>query len=118
MPRKGYKPQAGRTRGMPEKIAAQHFNRRISPAEVQILHAAGFGSKTDGTQIIGRCYIPGSPDEKLEEHHDRQLNSYDWVHCFLMVRCFDRAQFLERDQPGIKFLLHTVRTAPGKSLRG
>ena len=48
MPRKGYKPQAGRTRGMPENIEAQHFNRRISPAEVQILHAAGFGSKTDG----------------------------------------------------------------------
>jgi hypothetical protein len=48
MPRKGYKPQAGRTRGMPENIEAQHFNRKISPSEVQILHAAGFGSKTDG----------------------------------------------------------------------
>ena len=48
MPCKGYKPQAGRTRGMPEKPSAQNFNRRICPAEVQILSAAGFGSKTDG----------------------------------------------------------------------
>lgn len=48
MPRKGYKPQPGRSAGMPENTQAQHFNRRISPAEVQILHAAGFGSKTDG----------------------------------------------------------------------
>ena len=56
MPRKGYKPQAGRTRGMPEKIAAQHFNRRISPAEVQILHAAGFGSKTDGFRNLMDLY--------------------------------------------------------------
>jgi len=47
MPREGYKPQAGRTRGMPEKIEAQHFNRRISPAEVQILHAAGFNYMTN-----------------------------------------------------------------------
>ena len=56
MPRKGYKPRAGRTRGMPEKIAAQHFNRRISPAEVQILHAAGFGSKTDGFRNLMDLY--------------------------------------------------------------
>ena len=56
MPRKGYKPQAGRTRGMPEKIAAQHFNRRISPAEVQILHAAGLGSKTDGSRNLLDLY--------------------------------------------------------------
>ena len=56
MPRKGYKSQAGRTRGMPEKIAAQHFNRRISPAEVQILHAAGFGSKTDGFRNLMDLY--------------------------------------------------------------
>ena len=56
MPRKGYKSQAGRTRGMPEKIAAQHFNRRISPAEVQILHAAGFGSKTDGFRNLLDLY--------------------------------------------------------------
>ena len=56
MPRKGYKPQAGRTRGMPENIEAQHFNRRISPAEVQILHAAGFGSKTDGFRNLVSLY--------------------------------------------------------------
>ena len=56
MPRKGYTPQAGRTRGMPENIAAQHFNRRISPAEVQILHAAGFGSKTDGFRNLMDLY--------------------------------------------------------------
>ncbi len=56
MPRKGYKPQLGRTAGMPEKIAAQHFNRRISPAEVQILHAAGFGSKTDGFRNLLSLY--------------------------------------------------------------
>jgi hypothetical protein len=48
MPRKGYKRQAGRSVGMPEKVTAQHFNRRISPAEVLILTAAGGGSKTDG----------------------------------------------------------------------
>ena len=56
MPRKGYKPQQGRLAGMPEKIAAQHFNRRISPAEVQILHAAGFGSKTDGFRNLLGIY--------------------------------------------------------------
>ena len=56
MPRKGYKPQSGRAAGMPEKIAAQHFNRRISPAEVQILHAAGFGSKTDGFRNLLGLY--------------------------------------------------------------
>ena len=56
MPRKGYKPQAGRAAGMPEKIAAQHFNRRISPSEVQILHAAGFGSKTDGFRNLLDLY--------------------------------------------------------------
>ena len=48
MPRKGHKLQPGRIAGMPERMAAQNFNRRISAAEVQILHAAGFGSKTDG----------------------------------------------------------------------
>ena len=41
---------------MPEKIAAQHFNRRISSAEVQILHAAGFGSKTDGFRNLLSLY--------------------------------------------------------------
>ena len=56
MPRKGYKPQAGRSAGMTEKIATQHFNRRISSAEVQILHAAGFGSKTDGFRNLLDLY--------------------------------------------------------------
>jgi hypothetical protein len=41
---------------MPEKIEAQHFNRRITPAEVQILHAAGFGSKTDGFRNLLGLY--------------------------------------------------------------
>jgi hypothetical protein len=50
MPRKGYKLQPGRIAGLPERMAAQNFNRRISAAEVQILHAAGFGSKTDGSR--------------------------------------------------------------------
>ena len=56
MPRKGYKPQPGRSAGMPENTQAQHFNRRISPAEVQILHAAGFGSKTDGFRNLLDLY--------------------------------------------------------------
>ena len=56
MPRKGYKSQAGRTRGMPENFEAQHFNRRISSSEVQILHAAGFGSKTDGFRNLLDLY--------------------------------------------------------------
>ena len=56
MPHKGYKPQPGRSAGMPEKIAAQHFNRRISSSEVQILHAAGFGSKTDGFRNLLGLY--------------------------------------------------------------
>ena len=56
MPRKGYKQQQGRTAGMPEVTTAQNFNRRISPAEVQILHAAGFGSKTDGFRNLLGLY--------------------------------------------------------------
>ena len=56
MPRKGYKPQPGRSAGMPENTQAQHFNRRISPAEVMILTAAGFGSKTDGFRNLLDLY--------------------------------------------------------------
>jgi hypothetical protein len=41
---------------MPEKIAAQNFNRHISPAEVQMLHAAGFGSKADGFRNLLDLY--------------------------------------------------------------
>jgi len=48
MPRKGYKRQAGRNAGMPERMEAQNFNRRISANEALILATAGYGSKTDG----------------------------------------------------------------------
>lgn len=48
MPRKGYARQAGRSVGMPERIEAQNFNRRISANEALILATAGDGSKTDG----------------------------------------------------------------------
>jgi len=47
MPRKGYKRQAGRTVGMPERMEAQNFNRRISANEAFILATAGEGSKTE-----------------------------------------------------------------------
>ena len=48
MPRKGYKREAGRSVGMPERMEAQNFNRRISANEALILATAGGGSKTDG----------------------------------------------------------------------
>lgn len=48
MPRKGYKRQAGRSVGMPERMEAQNFNRRISANEALILATAGDGSKTEG----------------------------------------------------------------------
>ncbi len=48
MPRKGYKRQAGRSVGMPERMEAQNFNRRISVNEALILATAGDGSKTEG----------------------------------------------------------------------
>jgi len=48
MPRKGYKKQAGRSAGMPERMEAQNFNRRISANEALILATAGDGSKTEG----------------------------------------------------------------------
>ena len=56
MPRIGYKRQPGRTAGMPELMTAQNFNRRISPAEVMILTAAGFGSKTAGFRNLLGLY--------------------------------------------------------------
>ena len=56
MPRKGYKRQPGRAAGMPEVMTAQNFNRRISPAEVMILTAAGFGSKTAGFRNLLGLY--------------------------------------------------------------
>ena len=48
MPRKGYKREAGRSVGMPERMEAQNFNRRISANEALILATAGDGSKTEG----------------------------------------------------------------------
>jgi len=48
MARKGYRRQAGRSVGMPERMDAQNFNRRISANEALILAMAGDGSKTDG----------------------------------------------------------------------
>ena len=49
MPRKGYKRQAGQSVGMPERMEAQNFNRRISASEALILDAAGNGQgKTHG----------------------------------------------------------------------
>lgn len=48
MPRKGYTRQAGRPVGMPERMEAQNFNRRISANEALILATAGDGSKTEG----------------------------------------------------------------------
>ena len=56
MPRKGYKRAPGRSVGMPEVMAAQNFNRRISAAEVAILTAAGFGSKTTGFRNLLDLY--------------------------------------------------------------
>ena len=56
MPRKAYKRSPGRSVGMPETMAAQNFNRRISAAEVAILTAAGFGSKTDGFRNLLDLY--------------------------------------------------------------
>ena len=57
MPRKGYKRQAGRGPGMPERLESQNFNRRISPAEVLILTVAGDGSKTDGFRNLLSLYV-------------------------------------------------------------
>ena len=56
MPRKGYKRQAGRSVGMPERMEAQNFNRRISANEALILATAGDGSKTDGFRNLLNLY--------------------------------------------------------------
>ena len=56
MPRKAYKRTPGRSVGMPEVMAAQNFNRRITAAEVAILKAAGYGSKTVGFRNLLDLY--------------------------------------------------------------
>ena len=56
MPRKGYKRTLGRSAGMPEVMAAQNFNRRISAEEALILATAGDGSKTDGFRNLLSLY--------------------------------------------------------------
>ena len=57
MPRKGYTRQAGRSVGMPERMEAQNFNRRISANEALILVTAGDGSKTDGFRNLLCLYL-------------------------------------------------------------
>jgi hypothetical protein len=56
MPRKGYKRTPGRPVGMPETMAAQNFNRRISAEEALILATAGSGSKTEGFRNLLSLY--------------------------------------------------------------
>ena len=48
MPAKGYVHQPGRAPGMAERSQAKNFNRKLDPAEAQILASAGNGSKTEG----------------------------------------------------------------------
>ena len=57
MPRKGYKRSPGRSVGMPETMAAQNFNRRISAEEALILAIAGDGSKTEGFRNLLSLYV-------------------------------------------------------------
>ena len=56
MPRKGYKRTPGRSVGMPQVMAAQNFNRRITAEEALILAAAGDGSKTEGFRNLLSLY--------------------------------------------------------------
>ena len=56
MPIKGYKRASGRSVGMPEVMAAQNFNRRISAEEALILATAGDGSKTAGFRNLLDLY--------------------------------------------------------------
>ena len=46
---------------------ASNRTDRICPAEV-------FRTKPNRTQVIRRRDVPRSPDEKLQEHHDRQAD--------------------------------------------
>ncbi len=56
MPRKAYKRTPGRSVGMPETMAAQNFNRRITAEEALILATAGDGSKTEGFRNLLSLY--------------------------------------------------------------
>jgi len=56
MPRKGYTRQPGRSAGMPERMEAQTFNRRISASEALVLSVAGNGSKTEGFRNLLSLY--------------------------------------------------------------
>ena len=56
MPRKAYKRTPGRSVGMPQLMAAQNFNRRISAEEALILATAGDGSKTVGFRNLLDLY--------------------------------------------------------------
>lgn len=41
---------------MPERSHAKNFNRKLDPAEAQILAAAGNGSKTEGFRTLLSLY--------------------------------------------------------------
>ncbi len=56
MPRKAYKRAPGRSVGMPQVMAAQNFNRRITAEEALILASAGYGSKTEGFRNLLDLY--------------------------------------------------------------
>ena len=56
MPSKAYKRTPGRSVGMPETMAAQNFNRRITAEEALILATAGDGSKTEGFRNLLSLY--------------------------------------------------------------
>ena len=76
MPRKGYKRAFGRSAGMPEDMAAQNFNRRISAEEALILATAGDGSKTEGFRNLLDLY---------QELHNIGFRSYMSLQEFLDI---------------------------------
>ena len=77
MPRKGYKRTPGRSVGMPEVMAAQNFNRRISAEEAFILATAGDGSKTEGFRNLLDLY---------QELHNIGFRSYMSLQEFLDIQ--------------------------------
>jgi hypothetical protein len=76
MPRKGYKRASGRSVGMPQVMAAQNFNRRISAEEALILATAGSGSKTVGFRNLLDLY---------QELHNIGFRSYMSLQEFLDI---------------------------------